>query len=151
MRQLSLLLLLLLLPVFSAIGMYGGLPSDDLTLTGLAWLFLASLVLLGLIIQGSPKIEWAVTRQVPLLALGTVLPLSIALAMLVSWLNLPAAKWLLMFIPATVGVVMLLLWLVATAFSNRDLSKLFITGFVLISVLLDWSAWIVVMQHGANV
>lgn len=151
MRQVSLLLLLLLLPVFSAIGMYGGLPSDDLPFTRLAWSFLTSLVLLGLIIKFSPKIGWALTRQVPLLVLGTALPLSIALAVLVSWLNLQAAEWMLVFIPATVGFVMLLLWLVATAFSNRDLSKLFIAGFVLLSALLDWSAWFVVVHRGANV
>ena len=150
MRQVSLLLLLVLLPVFSVIGMRGDLPSESWSLTCLSWLFLCSLLLLVAIQTLSPRLKWASTRQVSLLVTAALVALSIALAILVSWVNLTATDWLLILIPATVGLVMLLLWLLVTAFGSRDFSNYFIIGFFLISVSLDWSVWYVVVQQGDN-
>ncbi len=149
MRQVSLLLLLVLLPVFSAIGMRGDLPSESWTLGRLGWLLIISLLLLGLIHTLSPRLNWARTKQVPLLVLAMLVASSTALAMLVSWANLPATEWLLVLIPATVGLVMLVLWLLVTAFGNRDFSNFFIIGFFVISIPLDWAVWHVLVQQGA--
>ena len=76
--------------------------------------------------------------------------LASALMLAVSSLPFPDFVWLMIFIPALVGMTFLLLWLLTTAFGSMDFSPYFIGGFILLSVLLDLTAWRIAYDPSTN-
>lgn len=151
MKQISILMFFVLLPIFVGLGVIGWLPKPEiLPLVTLGYLTGGTFLLWLVIYKFADRIVWATTRQVLLLIVSMALFLASALMLAVSWLPFPDFVWLMIFIPALVGMAFLLLWLLTTAFGSMDFSPYFIGGFILLSVLLDLTAWRIAYDPSTN-
>ena len=141
MKQVCAVLVLILMPLMSAIGMLGWLPSVYLPFVLLSWILASLVLVVAMIHRFAPGNNWASTRQVSLLVTSMTAVMVCTLALLVSWLDLSASAWLLVFIPSLLAFVLLGLWLITTAFGYTDFSYWFFSGFLMLALLLDGSVW----------